>query len=100
MSWAVTISRESPGGVVQALRDGGSSGKARREVRLSDMLSRFGGGSGFARVDGGGRDLANREFRLLGFDNGPDPLAAGPFKAFSSEVKPGGESYVAMEPFF
>ena len=54
-----------------------------------------------ARAETGrGRDLADGQPRLMGFDNGPDPLPPGPFKAFRREVEAGGEPHFATEPLF
>ncbi len=38
---------------------------------------------------GRGRDLTNRQPRLMGFDGGPQPLPLGPFQAFRGEAEPG-----------
>ena len=49
---------------------------------------------------GGGRDLTDGQPRLMGFDDGPDPLPLGPFQAFRGQAEPGGEPLLAPEPLF
>ena len=38
---------------------------------------------------GRGRDLTDRQPRLMGFDGGPEPLPLGPFQTFRAEAEPG-----------
>ena len=49
---------------------------------------------------GGGRDLADGQPRLMGFDDGPDPLTLGLFQAFGGEAEPGGDLLFAANPLF
>ena len=52
-----------------------------------------------ARTETGrGRDLADGQPRLMGFDDGPDPLALGVFQAFRGEAEPGGDLLFAANP--
>src|SRR3954452_3784720 len=46
---------------------------------------------------GRGRDLADGQLRLVGFDDGPDPLAPGFFQAFRGEAEAGGELLLAPD---
>jgi hypothetical protein len=44
-----------------------------------------------ARTETGrGRDLTDGQPRLMGFDDGPDPLALGVFEPLCGEAEPGG----------
>src|SRR5262249_59120012 len=52
-----------------------------------------------ARTETGGvRDLADGQPRLMGFDDGPDPLALGLLQAFGGEAEPGGDLPFAANP--
>src|SRR5262245_28411344 len=54
-----------------------------------------------ARTEAGrGRDLADGQPRLMGFDDGPDPLALGLFEAFRGEAGPGGDLLLAADLLF
>jgi hypothetical protein len=49
---------------------------------------------------GRGRDLADGQPRLMGFDDGPDPLPLSPFQAFRGQAELGGEPLLASDPRF
>src|SRR5204863_5291094 len=46
----------------------------------------------------GRRDLSERQPRLMGFDDGPDPLSLGFFEPFRGEAQPGGQPLFALNP--
>jgi hypothetical protein len=49
---------------------------------------------------GRGRDLADGQPRLMGFDDGPDPLPLSPFQAFRGQAESGGKPLLASDPLF
>jgi len=47
-----------------------------------------------------GRDLTDGQPRLMGVNDGPDPLSLGPFQASRGEEQPGGKTLYAPDPLF
>src|SRR4051812_24252959 len=46
----------------------------------------------------GGRDLADRQPRLMGLDDGPDPLPLGLFEPFRGQAEAGSKLLLASNP--
>src|SRR5262249_3687541 len=68
------------------------SGDLARLVRAEELV-------GPARTEpGSDRELADGQPRLMGFDDGSDPLALGVFQALGGEAEPGGDLLFAANP--